>query len=105
VGLHPGRSLNPCNLAEDLLQTAFVRLHRHWGRVSDGGAPDAYLRRILVNLASRRWRLNATGYAYILVPAGGSGVPSVQIVDAAGHGYQPQPAASAARADPFGLFR
>jgi hypothetical protein len=49
--------------------------------------------------------LDATGYAYLLLPAGGSGVPSVQIVDAAGHTYPPQPAATVAKADPFGLFR
>jgi RNA polymerase sigma-70 factor (sigma-E family) len=43
-------------IAEDLAQTAFVRLHRHWRRVSAGGPPDAYVRRIVVNLAARRWR-------------------------------------------------
>lgn len=42
--------------AEDLAQGAFVRLHRHWRRVSAGGAPDAYVHRIVVNLAIRHAR-------------------------------------------------
>jgi RNA polymerase sigma-70 factor (sigma-E family) len=43
--------------AEDLLQTALLRVARHWSRALDN--PDAYTRRILVNLAydhSRRRR-------------------------------------------------
>ncbi len=35
--------------AEDLLQTAFLRVARHWSRALDN--PDAYTRRVLVNLA------------------------------------------------------
>ncbi|MGW0662387.1 SigE family RNA polymerase sigma factor [Streptodolium elevatio] len=42
--------------AEDLAQGAFVRLHRHWKRVSASGAPDAYVHRIVVNLAVRHAR-------------------------------------------------
>jgi RNA polymerase sigma-70 factor (sigma-E family) len=46
--------------ADDLAQTAFVALHRHWRRVRDKGALDAYLRRTLVHAVideSRRpWR-------------------------------------------------
>jgi RNA polymerase sigma-70 factor (sigma-E family) len=43
--------------AEDLLQTALLRVARHWPRALDN--PDAYTRRVLVNLAydhSRRRR-------------------------------------------------
>lgn len=40
--------------AEDLAQAGFVQLHRHWRRVNAAGPPDAYLRRIVVNLANRR---------------------------------------------------
>jgi RNA polymerase sigma-70 factor (sigma-E family) len=43
--------------AEDLLQTALLRLARHWSRAADN--PNAYVRRVLVNLAydhSRRRR-------------------------------------------------
>ncbi len=35
--------------AEDLLQTALLRVARHWSRALDN--PDAYTRRVLVNLA------------------------------------------------------
>lgn len=46
--------------ADDLAQTAFVALHRHWRTVRDRAALDAYVRRILVRAAvdeSRRpWR-------------------------------------------------
>ncbi|GAA2156878.1 SigE family RNA polymerase sigma factor [Actinomadura napierensis] len=38
------------HLAEDLLQTAYERVARKWKRVSSGN-PEAYARRVLVNLA------------------------------------------------------
>ncbi len=43
--------------AEDLVQTSFVKLYRHWRRV-ESGSLDAYVRRILVNtfLSHRRDR-------------------------------------------------
>jgi len=40
---------------EDLLQGAFERTYRHWGRIADG-RPEAYVRRALVNGATSRWR-------------------------------------------------
>ena len=46
--------------ADDLAQTAFVALHRHWRKVRDRGALDAYVRRTVVRAVideSRRpWR-------------------------------------------------
>jgi RNA polymerase sigma-70 factor (sigma-E family) len=39
------------HLAEDLVQTAFERTARHWRRVGRTGNPEAYARRVLVNLA------------------------------------------------------
>jgi RNA polymerase sigma-70 factor (sigma-E family) len=46
--------------ADDLAQTAFVALHRHWRRIRDRAATDAYVRRTLVRASideSRRpWR-------------------------------------------------
>lgn len=46
--------------ADDFAQTAFVSLHRHWRRVRDRGALDAYVRRTLVRAvideARRPWR-------------------------------------------------
>lgn len=38
------------HLAEDLLQTAYERVARRWERLA-GGDPEAYARRVLVNLA------------------------------------------------------
>jgi RNA polymerase sigma-70 factor (sigma-E family) len=42
--------------AEDLLQNALIRAHRHWRRVHKDGQPEAYVRKILVNLNTDRWR-------------------------------------------------
>ncbi|WP_242614346.1 SigE family RNA polymerase sigma factor [Actinomadura roseirufa] len=51
------------HLAEDLLQIAYERVARRWRRLS-GGNPEAYTRRVLVNLAidenKRRARLRDT---------------------------------------------
>ncbi|MCP9970433.1 hypothetical protein LUX39_39645 [Actinomadura madurae] len=38
------------HLAEDLLQVAYERVARRWRRLADGN-PEAYARRVLVNLA------------------------------------------------------
>lgn len=40
--------------AEDLLQTALARTWPHWHRIVDGGHPDAYVRKVMVRLNSRR---------------------------------------------------
>jgi RNA polymerase sigma-70 factor (sigma-E family) len=42
--------------AQDLVQSALVRLARHWSRVSRAGAPDAYVRKVLYHefVSSRR---------------------------------------------------
>ncbi|MFJ6773466.1 SigE family RNA polymerase sigma factor [Kitasatospora sp. NPDC091257] len=42
--------------AEDLVQEALERACRHWRRVARAEVPEAYVRRILVNLANDRWR-------------------------------------------------
>jgi len=36
-------------LAEDLVQEALAKAHRHWDRVSAADRPEAYVRRIVVN--------------------------------------------------------
>lgn len=46
------------HLAEDLLQVAYERVARRWKRVS-AGEPEAYARRILVNLAIDEHRRRA----------------------------------------------
>ena len=42
--------------AEDLLQTALANTYAGYGRIRDRGATEAYVRRALVNAASRGWR-------------------------------------------------
>lgn len=47
--------------AEDLVQTALIRVWPRWGRVVAQGDPDAYVRKVLMNvflssLRRRRWR-------------------------------------------------
>jgi RNA polymerase sigma-70 factor (sigma-E family) len=41
--------------AEDLTQTALADAYRHWGKVAAARAPEAYVRRMLVN-AHLSWR-------------------------------------------------
>lgn len=42
--------------AQDLMQSALVRLAGHWRRIAAGGDPEAYLRRIMVNERNTWWR-------------------------------------------------
>lgn len=42
--------------AEDLLQGAFERAYRRWGRISRRADPERYVRQILVNASVDRWR-------------------------------------------------
>ena len=42
--------------AEDLVQEALERACRRWRRIAATEAPEAYVRRIVVNLANDRWR-------------------------------------------------
>jgi RNA polymerase sigma-70 factor (sigma-E family) len=51
--------------AEDLLQEALVRTARHWRGARE--APEPYTRRIIVNLATDRWRARERRPAEILV--------------------------------------
>jgi DNA-directed RNA polymerase specialized sigma24 family protein len=44
------------NLAEDIVQTALVNTFTAWGRVRRADDPDAYVRRILLNVIARRFR-------------------------------------------------
>ena len=37
------------HLAEDLLQTVLTRVAAHWAKLADGGNPEAYARKALVN--------------------------------------------------------
>ena len=42
--------------AEDLLQGAYERAYRRWGRISRRADPERYVRQILVNASVNRWR-------------------------------------------------
>ena len=42
--------------AEDLLQGAFERAYRRWGRISRREDPERYVRQMLVNASVDRWR-------------------------------------------------
>ena len=42
--------------AEDLVQETLERVCRKWRTIAAKDAPDAYVRRIMVNLANDRWR-------------------------------------------------
>ncbi|HZB51448.1 MAG TPA: SigE family RNA polymerase sigma factor [Mycobacteriales bacterium] len=42
--------------AEDLLQSALVKAHRHWARVRAEGNVEPYVRRIMVNEQRSWWR-------------------------------------------------
>ena len=42
--------------AEDLVQNALVRAHRHWPKLVRAGSPEAYVRKIMVNLNTDWWR-------------------------------------------------
>jgi RNA polymerase sigma-70 factor (sigma-E family) len=52
--------------AEDLLQTAFERTHRHWDRLE--GEPAAYARTVLAHLATDRWRRRRARVREVLLP-------------------------------------
>src|SRR5258708_12754691 len=42
--------------AEDLLQGAYERAYRRWGRISRRTDPEPYVRQILVNASVHPWR-------------------------------------------------
>lgn len=42
--------------AEDLLQTSLAKLYRAWSRLADHEHLDAYVRRVMVNTQTSRWR-------------------------------------------------
>ena len=43
-------------LAEDFVQDALFRAYRNWRRIEQRDQPEAYVRKIVVNLANSRWR-------------------------------------------------
>jgi RNA polymerase sigma-70 factor (sigma-E family) len=49
--------------AEDLLQDTLVRAWSRWSRVRRADAPEAYVRRMLVNASISRWRSSRSRHA------------------------------------------
>ena len=43
-------------VAEDLAQEAFLRAHRDWHRVEQADSPEAWVRRVAINLSHSRFR-------------------------------------------------
>ncbi len=65
------------HLARDLVQTALARTWPHWDRVRDGN-PDAYVRTVMVRLASSWWRRRWRGEVptEVIPEARATGAPS-----------------------------
>ncbi|WP_307846781.1 SigE family RNA polymerase sigma factor [Actinospica durhamensis] len=42
--------------AEDLVQNALIRVHRHWAKIERSGSPEGYVRRVMFNLHTDWWR-------------------------------------------------
>jgi RNA polymerase sigma-70 factor (sigma-E family) len=69
------------HLAEDLVQTAYEKVARRWSRIHRSGYPEAYARKVLVNLAiDERKRRARRGDLLVGSPAeleriGGVGLP------------------------------
>jgi RNA polymerase sigma-70 factor (sigma-E family) len=56
--------------AEEVVQDAFVGLHRNWRRLRDPGAAPAYLRSSVINGARSRRRRKVVDLARLLPPSG-----------------------------------
>jgi RNA polymerase sigma-70 factor (ECF subfamily) len=71
--------------AEDLAQEAFLRAYQHWARVGHYDRPDAFVRRVVANMAvSFGRRRAAEGRALVGLAAGGrSAVDDLEPPDAA----------------------
>ncbi|MFF3464418.1 SigE family RNA polymerase sigma factor [Streptomyces sp. NPDC001984] len=54
--------------AEDLTQTALAKAYRSWRRVSRSDSPEAYVRRMLVNCNSDRFRKRRVAEALTAAP-------------------------------------
>ncbi|WP_445524649.1 SigE family RNA polymerase sigma factor [Streptomyces cyslabdanicus] len=59
--------------AEDLTQTALAKAYRSWRRVSRSASPEAYVRRILVNCNSDRFRKRRVREALTATPPDAAG--------------------------------
>jgi RNA polymerase sigma-70 factor (sigma-E family) len=84
------------HLAEDLAQTALSRVYASWSRVRRTGNPDAYVRRIMVNANSGRFRKRRVSERLT------GDVPDTAAVAAAGLSDDRAPLMAALMALPYG---
>jgi RNA polymerase sigma-70 factor, ECF subfamily len=63
--------------AQDLTQEAFARAWQRWGFVSGCDSPEAWVRRVVANLATSRWRRRRIASAAIRDLASASHLPEV----------------------------
>ena len=73
--------------AEDLLQGALERAYRHWGRICRHGDPERYVRRILANASTDRWRRLVRRPEHELPGDGGGAAPGDHAGDVADRDY------------------
>lgn len=59
--------------AEDLLQDALARTCVRWRSIRERGATDAYVRKVMLNLASRQWRRRGRETVVAETPDAGQG--------------------------------
>src|ERR671931_328790 len=59
--------------AEDLLQSALEKAYRRWRRIRTMQHPEAYVRKVIVNLANARWRRRRRAPEVALEEAGEGG--------------------------------
>jgi RNA polymerase sigma-70 factor (sigma-E family) len=68
-------------LAEDLAQTAFSQVWRHWTRVSVMEAPEAYAHKVMLNTflswRRRRWTAEISTERFVVSPATTGGFATV----------------------------
>jgi RNA polymerase sigma-70 factor (sigma-E family) len=67
--------------ADDLVQSTLEKACRRWSRVRRAASPDAYVRRILVNLANDRWRRHGRAQELPLVDDRPDGADPYQQTD------------------------
>ncbi len=71
------------HLAEDLVQTALAKAYVAWHRVAASSAPDAYVRRILINTNISRRRRRRVAEVLTAVPADRAEAPPQAMESAA----------------------
>ena len=79
--------------AEDLLQTALERTSRHWSSIYR--SPDAYVRRVMANAVTSRWRRKGAAELPLFddqVPSPGDAIAAIAVRDALVRGLLALPA-------------